>query len=393
MDSTSINHDDGLRGDPELHTDEAQNLTQESVDMGKRKQVEEGTTNLWNHLQNCKQFKAWEDGQDPTQNQKVINKEGQLHNVKVSEPVFRDAVNEMLVIGELPLAFVESIAFRHFCNKVNLYTPHSRRTATRDIEKMFVERKAALREWFLANKQRVSLTTDICVSQVTAYYVDNHWRLKKLIIGFKYVTYHKGKTISNTLLECLAEWGIEKIFCVTVDNATANSNALTSSTLNAHKCYGEIVNIASKLQLLCCSLDDEVKVKADEMIKKFENYWDGLKNINKMLIIVSVFDPRKKMQFAKLCLEQLYGEGSSTAAGMVESILFLMRNMYDEYTERHIIVPNVVHQPQTQTQSQASSSQNQSEETQNQSQPDSQDIDEDMLDEYNPVEQKVQHTA
>jgi len=33
---------------------------------------------------------------------------------------FREAVNEMLVIGELPYSFIESMAWRHFCNKVLL---------------------------------------------------------------------------------------------------------------------------------------------------------------------------------------------------------------------------------------------------------------------------------
>lgn len=161
-----------------------------------------GTTNLRNHLQICKQYKAWQDGQNPKFSQHVINKEGHMQYAKVSESVFREASNEMLVIGELPLAFIECMAWRHFCQKVmsndciffvcfhlcvslstyfcllinmyipiwiqvNLPNPHSRRTATRDIVEMYVQRKATLRKWFLANKQRVSLTTNIWVCQVT----------------------------------------------------------------------------------------------------------------------------------------------------------------------------------------------------------------------------------
>ncbi|EOA18167.1 hypothetical protein CARUB_v10006642mg, partial [Capsella rubella] len=70
---------------------------------------------------------------------------------------------------------------------------------------------------------------EICSSYmvITAHYIDAQWRLKKLIIGFKYVTDHKGKTIAKVLLECLTDWGIEKVFCVSVDKATANSNALS----------------------------------------------------------------------------------------------------------------------------------------------------------------------
>ena len=61
---------------------------------------------------------------------------------------------------------------------------------------------------------------------ITLHFVDASWQLKKLIIGFKHITDHKGQTILTVLLDCLAEWGIEKIFCITVDNATANTSAL-----------------------------------------------------------------------------------------------------------------------------------------------------------------------
>lgn len=79
-----------------------------------------GTTNLRNRNESYKAFKAWEDGKNPSQGQKVINKEGQLQSAKVSERVFREATNEMLVIGEFPMSFVESVAFWYFCNKVSI---------------------------------------------------------------------------------------------------------------------------------------------------------------------------------------------------------------------------------------------------------------------------------
>ena len=61
---------------------------------------------------------------------------------------------------------------------------------------------------------------------VIAHYIDPCWRLKKLIIGFKHVSDHKGDTILKVLLDCLADWGIQKVFCVTVGNGTPNSSAL-----------------------------------------------------------------------------------------------------------------------------------------------------------------------
>lgn len=50
---------------------------------------------------------------------------------------------------------------------MDLDKPVSRRTSTRDIVELYVERKAAMKKWFKANKQRVSVTTDIWTAQVT----------------------------------------------------------------------------------------------------------------------------------------------------------------------------------------------------------------------------------
>lgn len=160
--------------------------------------------------------------------------EGALVLGKVSDDVVKEATNEMIVLGELPLCFVDSVSWRHFCNRVKFKPPHSRRTATREIVKMYVKRKASMRNMFASSKQRVSLTTDIWVAPstaasymvITAHWIDTNWRLRKLIIGFKNVIDHKGVTIARVLEECLAEWDIRKIFTITVDNATANTNAL-----------------------------------------------------------------------------------------------------------------------------------------------------------------------
>ena len=328
---------------------------------------------------------------------------------------------------------------------------------------------------------------------VTVHFIDSSWRLKKLIIGFKHIMDHKGQTISTVLLDCLSEWGIDKVFCVTVDNATANSSALrkfqttyamgsdeafvldgeflhmrcsahiinlivrdgmaeidqnvvairnaisyvrshtnrlrsfelkvdagkitrgslpldvktrwnstylmlttaqkfkvafdrmetedklyndhfyeldngvkrtgppqprdwnavdklcrflmifynstlvvsASTSLNSHKCYGEIVTIATNLRSLSTSHDPDLKSKATEMLKKFDKYWDGVKNINKMLIVATVFDPSNKLELAKMCFEELYGLNSVEYNDMLESLITLLRSLYKEYSARH----------------------------------------------------------
>ena len=113
----------------------------------------QGTSNLRKHLLSCKSHLAWKQSQAPGST--VITNDGGLTNAKVSEAVFREATNELLVLGELPLSFTESVAWRHFCDRAGLYKPHSRRTATRDIVQMYVRKKEALKNWFKVSKQRV----------------------------------------------------------------------------------------------------------------------------------------------------------------------------------------------------------------------------------------------
>lgn len=156
-----------------------------------------GTSNLKQHLQICREHKAWLTSQK--KNQQQIGNGGNLKGFKVSEALFKEALNELVVLAELPLSFIESTAFKHFCDKVhcrlfnilmsyfaleltrfkltysfdvlfckvNLRKPHSRRTLTRNIVEMFVKKKAALKNLLISSKQRVSLTTDIWLSQVT----------------------------------------------------------------------------------------------------------------------------------------------------------------------------------------------------------------------------------
>lgn len=46
------------------------------------------------------------------------------------------------------------------------------------------------------------------------------------IINFCLVSNHKGDTIGKTIETCLLGWGIEKVFTVTLDNASANKEVV-----------------------------------------------------------------------------------------------------------------------------------------------------------------------
>ena len=76
-----------------------------------------GTSNLLKYLSICKRYMPFSEGQSSTQ--PGINEEGKPKSRKISESTFREATNEMMVISELPLSFIEGDGWKHFCDKVS----------------------------------------------------------------------------------------------------------------------------------------------------------------------------------------------------------------------------------------------------------------------------------
>ncbi|KAH0781183.1 hypothetical protein KY290_000781 [Solanum tuberosum] len=87
---------------------------------------------------------------------------------------------------------------------------------------------------FKETQQRVSLTTDTWTSiqridymVLTAHWIDKKWTLHKGIINFCPISSHRGEDLGKSISKCLHEWGLHRIFTVTVDNAGSNSVAIT----------------------------------------------------------------------------------------------------------------------------------------------------------------------
>ena len=56
--------------------------------------------------------------------------------------------------------------------------------------------------------------------------IDNEWKSQKRIPNFCFIGNHKGETIGKQIEACLNEWGLKRVFSVTVDNANSNDRAI-----------------------------------------------------------------------------------------------------------------------------------------------------------------------
>ena len=72
-----------------------------------------------------------------------------------------------------------------------------------------------------------------------------------------------------------------------------------SLSVTSNLCCDTISLIESLLTALQESTDHLVSSMAYSMRENFDKYWESTGKINKILIIVSILDPRAKMDFAK----------------------------------------------------------------------------------------------
>lgn len=140
----------------------------------------------------------------------------------------RMSLAAMIIIDKLPFSFVECEGFLQSMATVEPRFPiPDHVTVAKDCIKLYLREKEELKQ-MLAGR-RVCLTTDRWTSLqnldylcLTAHFIDSDWNHQKKILNLCLVPNHKGETIGKVVESCLLEWGIDKIFTVTVDNSSSN---------------------------------------------------------------------------------------------------------------------------------------------------------------------------
>ncbi|PHT44243.1 hypothetical protein CQW23_18268 [Capsicum baccatum] len=196
---------------------------------------EHGTTAMLGHIRKCKKIPCNVD----TRQSKIAfqpvtgGNKGDVSIVswKFDQEECRKALCRMIILDELPFRFVEKEGFKQFMKVVQpLFRIPSRTTVTRDCFDLFDEEKNKMRSIFKETQQRVCITTDTWTSVqrinymcITAHWIDKNWTLHKRVINFCPISSHRGEDLAKGIVKCLHEWGLHRIFTVTVDNASSNS--------------------------------------------------------------------------------------------------------------------------------------------------------------------------
>ena len=217
-----------------------------------------GTSSLNGHLKICRK----------NPNKKVVDKQGTLQlqpshgnssvgtvsTWKFDLDELKLSFAEMLIEDEQPFVASERPGLRKFLAKAcPRFVMPSRRTATRKCVAVYDVHKEKLQKFLKEHCERVSITTDTWTANtkqnymcVTAHFIDKNWNLHKKIIGFFPSKGHGGEDIGKSLENCLAAWGIDKVFTIIIDNAAVKFIKTGTSRLPNFKRCAELAKVQTK---------------------------------------------------------------------------------------------------------------------------------------------------
>lgn len=110
-------------------------------------------------------------------------------------------------------------------------------------------------------------------------------------------------------------------------DATVKFSASLTITSNLY--FHRVSTIQSLLTAKCQDADSMLSTMAKKMKTKFYKYWGSVDNMNKLLIIAVVLDPRYKLEYVSFCFESLYDTNKVEA--MVASIKDQLVAVYNSY--------------------------------------------------------------
>ncbi|XP_076908608.1 zinc finger BED domain-containing protein RICESLEEPER 2-like [Bidens hawaiensis] len=108
----------------------------------------------------------------------------------------------------------------------------SQNTIARDILSLYVDENKKLKQFLGKSSQSIG----IC---------------KKMVLNFEVISNHRGDTIGKMIESCLIAWGIEKVFTITVDNASSNDTAIFLK--KKIKNWGNAILDVQYLHMRCCA--------------------------------------------------------------------------------------------------------------------------------------------
>ncbi|KAK1398327.1 hypothetical protein POM88_008190 [Heracleum sosnowskyi] len=267
-----------------------------------------GTSSLWAHFKKCKKNlkKVLDKKQQLLSFKKEKGGASNLLAVTFNKVRCRNVLAKFVVKDEKAFKVVEGEGFKELVQELQpMFVVPSRVTIARDVHHLYFKERAKLMEVLTTTGQRAFSRYEEEDDKFVSYFMEQENGKKRI-----------GPPIPT-------DWQAASIFVKFL--ATFYEVTLKfSSTLHvtSNNFYHEICEVHTILSDLASSRDPLLSSMAGSMKRKYNKYLGNPEDINPLLFIAVVLDPRYKMKYLKYCFESIYNvELVATIVMKVESLL------------------------------------------------------------------------
>ncbi|KAK4285030.1 hypothetical protein QN277_001781 [Acacia crassicarpa] len=214
----------------------------------------------------------------------------------------------------------------------------------------------------LVEKMKIDSTSLLCIDCPTRW--DSTYMMLENAIKFSNVferMEQEDKDYVNNFLENkligppdALDWKYAKdfvIFLKVLYNITLQFSGSLHVTSNI--CFQHIVDVSDILQAMANNHNSLLCNMAKGMQSKYDKYWGKFENLNPLLVIAVVLDPRYKMKYLNFIFEDKFHDAAKCEA-MSKKVLDVLYCLYDHYSSE-LDTSQTQNQSQTQVESESSS--------------------------------------
>ncbi|WOL18330.1 zinc finger BED domain-containing protein RICESLEEPER 2-like [Canna indica] len=138
---------------------------------------------------------------------------------------------------------------------------------------------------------------------------------------------HKGDAMTSELKKVLKEWGIERVFSISADNASSNQKMIDTLRKKIKVTKKVMAGVVQKglndVKTSVTKIRNAVKYvrSAPARLKKFKEFVDS-----------EALDPRKKFEYMEDVLQQIYGD--KKGKHLFDGVKITMSELFDEYKKK-----------------------------------------------------------
>ena len=111
-----------------------------------------------------------------------------------------------------------------------------------------------------------------------------------------------------------------------VTNKISASKYVTSNIF-----FSELVKMEATITRMTLSQDEQKKKMALSMKAKYDKYWDNIDNMNYLVYVAVVLDPRNKLAYISYCSDLIHGTGSEKTKEIVGKVTKTLDELFNHY--------------------------------------------------------------